>query len=141
VRALGRRLREPLDSEERGKLLETLVFNELRAQIAYSGCGGELSYWRTPSGSEVDFVWTRGAQAIGIEVKSAKRWRGADGRVLRDLHEGGTVQRCFAVYAGAHALEDGPIRVLPFTDFARELSEGRVLAGGAPMRPRKRGGA
>lgn len=32
VRALSRRLREPLDSAERGALLETLVFHELRAQ-------------------------------------------------------------------------------------------------------------
>ena len=68
VRALSRRLREPLEAAERGTLLETLVFHELRAQIAYSGCGGELSYYRTASGSEVDFVWTRGRHAIGIET-------------------------------------------------------------------------
>jgi predicted AAA+ superfamily ATPase len=134
ARALGRRLREPLDSEERGKLLETLVFNELRAQIAYSGCGGELSYWRTPSGSEVDFVWTRGGRAVGIEVKAATRWRSADGRVLKELHEGGTLQRCFAIYGGSQALEDGPIRVLPFASFARELTEGRVLAASSARR-------
>lgn len=48
VRALARRLREPLEAAERGVLLETLVFQELRAQMAYSGCGGELSYYRTP---------------------------------------------------------------------------------------------
>ena len=40
-------------------LLETLGFHELRARIAYSGCGGDMAYYRTPSGSEVDFIWTR----------------------------------------------------------------------------------
>jgi len=127
VRALGRRLREPLESEERGRLLETLVFHELRAQIAYAGIGGELSYWRTPSGSEVDFVWTRASHAVGIEVKSSARWRTEDGRALKDLHASSAVQRCVAVYGGDHALKDGPITVLPFAEFVRELSAGRVL--------------
>lgn len=127
VRALGRRSREPLDSDERGKLLETLVFNELRAEISYSSCGGELSYWRTPSGSEIDFVWTRAKHAVGIEVKASTRWRSEDGRVLKELHAGGTLQSCYAVYGGAEPLRDGPIHVLPFASFTRELAAGRVL--------------
>jgi hypothetical protein len=83
-------------------------------------------------------VWARGGRAVAIEVKSAARWRAADGKVLKGLHEGGTLQRCFAVYGGSQALEDGPIRVLPFADFARELSEGRVLAAAGKARPQKR---
>jgi uncharacterized protein len=136
VRALGQRLREPLDSDERGKLFETMVFSELRAQIAYSGCGGELSYWRTPSGSEVDFIWRRGGRAVGIEVKSSVRWRAGDGKVLKELHDSGTLQRCFAVYGGAQPMNDGPISVLSFSDFTRELTAGRVLTASAPKRPR-----
>jgi uncharacterized protein len=128
VRALGRRLREPIDAEERGRLLETLVFNELRAQIAYAGVGGELSYWRTPSGSEVDFVWTRANHATGIEVKSSTRWRASDGRVLKDLSKAGTLQRCVAVYGGDKTLKDGPILVLPFDVLAQRLVAGRILS-------------
>ena len=129
VRALSRRLREPLDGAERGALLETLVFHELRAQIAYSGCGGELSYYRTPSGTEVDFVWRRGALAVGIEVKASPRWRPEHGRGLAELHRTGVVTRCCGVYLGDIALQDGPIRVLPLRAFLGELSGGRVLAG------------
>lgn len=62
-RALSRRLRESLDGAERGHLLETLVFHELRAHMSYSNCGGTLSYYRTPSGTEVDFIWSRGKHA------------------------------------------------------------------------------
>jgi len=129
VRALSRRLREPLEGAERGALLETLVFHELRAQIAYSGCGGELSYYRTPSGTEVDFVWHRGALAVGIEVKASPRWRPEHGRGLAELHRAGVVNGCCGVYLGDIALQDGPIRVLPLRAFLGELSGGRVLAG------------
>lgn len=132
VRALARRLREPLEAAERGALLETLVFHELRAQLAYSGCGGDLSYYRTPSGSEVDFVWTRGKVAVGIEVKASERWRPEHGRALADLHRAGVIGRCFGVYLGDQPLQAGPLRVLPLHGFLRELAGGRVLA---PPRP------
>jgi len=128
VRALSGRLREPLEAAERGALLETLVFHELRAQIAYSGCGGELSYYRTTSGSEVDFVWTRGRHAVGIEVKASARWRPEYGRPLADLHRAGVASGCYGVYLGDRPLRDGPIRVLPLHAFLRELARGRVLA-------------
>ena len=127
VRALSRRLREPLDAAERGTLLETLIFHELRAQIAYSDCGGELSYYRTPSGTEIDFVWVRGGTAIGIEVKASARWRTEYGRALTELHGSGTVTACFGVYLGAVPLQDGPIRILPLSAFLRELTAGHIL--------------
>lgn len=132
VRALARRLREPLEGAERGALLETLVFHELRAQIACSGCGGELSYYRTPSGSEVDFVWRRGARTVGIEVKAAARWRPEYAAALRELHRHSAIGRCYGVYLGDVALQDGPVRVLPLFAFLDELARGRVLA--APRR-------
>ena len=128
VRALTRRLREPLEAAERGTLLETLVFHELRAQIAYAGCGGELSYYRTPSGTQVDFVWRRGKLAVGIEVKASPRWRSGDGGALAGLHGAGVVSDCFGVYLGDTPLQDGPIRILPLQAFLAELSRGRVLA-------------
>jgi predicted AAA+ superfamily ATPase len=128
VRALSRRLREPLEGPERGALLETLVLHELRAQIAYAGCGGELSYYRTPSGTEVDFVWRRGRLAVGIEVKASPRWRPEYGRALAELHRAGVVTGCCGVYLGDAPLRDGPVRVLPLRSFLAELSAGRVLA-------------
>lgn len=61
---------------ERGFLLETWMLHELRATIAYEGLGGELRHWRTPSESEVDFIWTRAKRAVGIEVKAARNGAG-----------------------------------------------------------------
>jgi len=127
ARALAGRAREPLESAERGPLLETLVFHELRAQVAYAGLGGRLTYYRTPSGAEVDFVWSRGRRAVGIEVKASARWRPEFGRTLAELHGSAFLSDCFGVYLGDRPLQAGPIRVLPVDAFARELAKGRVL--------------
>lgn len=127
ARALAGRLREPLEREERGFLLETWVLHELRAAQAIQNVGGDLCYWRTPSGSEVDFVWTRAARAVGIEVKASATWRREFGGPLKALVADGIVRAGFGVYTGTAELKDGPLRVLPLKTFLRELSAGRVL--------------
>jgi predicted AAA+ superfamily ATPase len=127
VRALARRLREPIENAERGALLETLVLHELRAHIAYCGCGGELSYYRTPSGTEIDFIWTRGQHRIGIEVKAGARWRAEFSQPLHDLRGSGTLTACFGVYLGETAQQDRSVHVLPLYAFLRKLNDGHVL--------------
>ena len=127
VRALGGRLHDPLGAAERGPLLETWVLHELRAWLNRSGAGGSLAYWRTPSGSEADFVWTRGRTAVGIEVKCATRWRRGDGAALAQLRAGGVVRRAFGVYLGSTALRDGDVEVLPLAAFLARLGAGEAL--------------
>jgi predicted AAA+ superfamily ATPase len=127
VRALRRRLHEGIADEERGGLLETYVLHELRAWLDRSGAGGELAYWRTPSGSEVDFVWTRGPRAVGIEVKAAKTWRREDGAALAELAASRRITRAFGVYRGDQALKIGALHVLPVERFLAELAAGEVL--------------
>jgi predicted AAA+ superfamily ATPase len=130
VRALLGKLRDPLESAERGHLLETLVLHELRAWMSIGNTGGTLSYWRTPSGSEADFVWTRGASSVGIEVKSAKQWKGEHGRVLHEMLEEKVVQKAFGVYLGREALKKGKLEILPLEGFLRRLEAGKVLSTG-----------
>jgi predicted AAA+ superfamily ATPase len=127
VRALSGRLRDPLADEERGRLLETCVLHELRAAIDRTGIGGELAYWRTPSGSEVDFVWTRGAKRVGVEVKAGTKWRREDGAALAELARAGVIRRAFGVYRGDRALQVGRLLVLPAEEFLRRLTAGDVL--------------
>jgi predicted AAA+ superfamily ATPase len=128
ARGLAGRLREPPSDTERGPLLETLVLHELRAAIAYQNLGGNLSYWRTPSGTEVDFVWERGDKRIGIEVKASKRWRSEYGSALADLKKEGRITAAFGVYAGSERQRERELTVLPFAEFTRELTAGKVLA-------------
>ncbi|MBL8898626.1 MAG: DUF4143 domain-containing protein [Planctomycetes bacterium] len=90
--------------------------------------GGELSYWRTPSGNEVDFLWTRGARAIGIEVKASPRWHPEHGAGLKALVEEKVVKQGFGVYLGDLELRDGPLRVLPLRRFLALVAEGEIFA-------------
>ncbi len=130
VRALAGRLREPLDAAERGFLLETWILHELRTAMATQDTGGQLHYWRTPSGSEVDFVWTRAAHAVGIEVKAATTWRNEYGTSLKSLIAQRSLQAAYGIYLGDTELKDGPIRVLPMRRFLKELASGNILTPG-----------
>ena len=130
VRALAGRLREPLDGAERGFLLETWILHELRAAMATQDTGGQLHYWRTPSGSEVDFVWTRGPHAVGLEVKAATTWRHEYGASLKALIAQGSLQAGYGTYLGTAELKDGPLRVFPLKRFLKELTSGQVLVAG-----------
>lgn len=130
ARALGLagRAREPLDGIERGFLLETWVLHELRAAMSVHNTGGQLHYWRTPHGSEVDFIWTRAQRAVGIEVKASERWRSEFGTPLKGLVAEGIVQTGFGVYAGQVELQDGPLRVLPLSRFLEASSGGALFS-------------
>lgn len=127
ARALTGRIRDPLTDLEVGKLLETFVLHELRAAMEYQDCGGEISYWRSSGGLEVDFVWTRGDRSVAIEVKAAGRWYDRDARALKELASSGRVSRAFGVYRGRHALEHGGVRVLPCLQFLERLHAGDIL--------------
>lgn len=128
VRALGGRAREPLEASERGFLLETWVLHELRAAMAFQNSGGQLHFWRTSHGTEVDFIWTRADRAVGIEVKASTRWRPEFGGPLKGLIEEGVVQAGFGVYTGSVELRDGPLRILPLQHFLRSVTAGELFA-------------
>lgn len=134
VRALAGRLREPLDAAKRGFQLETWILHELRAAMASQDTGGHLHYWRTPSGREVDFVWTRGPHTVGFEVKAATTWRNEFGASLKALIALGRLQAGYGTYLGAAELEDGPLRVFPLKRFLKELVSGHVLVA-SPRKP------
>lgn len=128
ARVLSGRVRERLEATERGPLLETLVCHELRAHMNVANTGGEISYWRTPSRSEVDFVWSRGKRRVGIEVKATARWRKDDATHLKGLIESKVIQAGFGVYLGATVLKDGPVTVLPLKSFMKRLGEGAIIS-------------
>jgi predicted AAA+ superfamily ATPase len=121
ARAAAGRLRAPLHDSERGPLLETWMLHELRAHLAFTNIGGDLSYYRTPSGVEVDFIWTGPKHSVGIEVKSSEVWRRGFGSALRELHDRKVIRRAVGVYEGEHAQKDGPVEILPVREFFQRL--------------------
>jgi len=127
ARALTGRIRDPLSDLEVGKLLETFILHEMRAAMWYQNKGGELSYWRSSGGLEVDFVWTRGDRSVAVEVKSSARWEKSHGRALAELLASGAAGRCYGVYRGKQALRFGKLLVLPVPRFLEMLHDGEVL--------------
>ena len=131
MRAISDQLRDPIDSVERGFLLETLILNELRAYISYANIGGRLSYWST-SGKlheerEIDFIWSRSTRNIGFEVKSAKRWRSNFGKYLKEFSSKKMLQETYGIYLGDEILKDGVVTVLPVKEFMKRLFAGDII--------------
>lgn len=123
ARAAAGRIRFPLHELEQGPLLETWILHELRAHLACHNLGGELSYYRTGAGLEVDFVWQGPTVRVGIEVKASPRWRPEHGAALKELLARDAIQRAVAVYTGSLPQQDGPVRVLPVQEFCASLGE------------------
>lgn len=121
VRAILNQLQESPDKAERGTLFETLVFNELKAFNRYKKIGGEFYFWGLHGGAEVDFIYSRGKKAVGIEVKSSSVWKSDHGKSLKLLREAKKIQHAYAVYLGPTVLKDGPITVYPFLEFIKAL--------------------
>ncbi len=113
----------PLDSphETGGLSLEGLVAQHLRAWIAYSKADLQLSYWRTRSGNEVDFIVYGSDTFAAIEVKSSKSVFSQDLRSLRAFLEDYPQARAFFLYRGQERLKMGSILCLPCDEFLRQL--------------------
>lgn len=102
--------------------------HELRAHMAIAGTGGEIAYWGTPSGGEIDFIWRRAKRAVGIEVKASNRYRSEETATLREFLQRELLGSAYVVYDGRDVLQDGGITVLPVAEFMRRLAGGDVIA-------------
>jgi predicted AAA+ superfamily ATPase len=127
IRAIAGTVRDPLQSEERGFLLESYLLHEIRAYQNIADCGGKLSYWGTPSLAEIDFIWTRGPHTVGIEVKAATTWRSDSGNALKSLVQEGKIAKAFGVFLGPQALVDGTVEVYPLKEFLTRLYQGSII--------------
>ena len=108
----------PLDSPEEidGAALETLVYHELRAAIAYRSLKLELFFWRTVAGAEVDFVAYGGDGLFAIEVKRSRTVRSGDLRGLRQFKSDYPMARCMLLFGGDRREYRDGIDLLPVAD-------------------------
>jgi predicted AAA+ superfamily ATPase len=136
ARAAAGMLRDPLDSVWRGFALETLVFHELRTFNHVSEKERPIAFYRTPAGSEIDFVieTRRRTQlapprVVCVEVKAASRWKREWEEPMRSLarSEGISVGRMLGVYLGKESLTFDAVTVLPLEEFLRRLHAGSIF--------------
>ena len=115
--------RGPLDApaEIAGQALEGLVAQHLRAWAAYSTDGARLFYWRTPGGTEVDFVLYGASGLHAIEVKNARRIGPGDLRPMRAFCADYPEAKAALLYRGAVRERIDGIWVLPVAGFLRRL--------------------
>jgi predicted AAA+ superfamily ATPase len=113
----------PLDSpaEIDGAALETLVYQHLRAWAAYNDKNTALYFWRTRSGSEVDFVIYGEEHFWALEVKNTSKVRPKDLRSLKTFSKDYPEATPLFLYRGDERLRIGDIRCIPVDDFLRQL--------------------
>jgi predicted AAA+ superfamily ATPase len=119
----------PLDRPEEieGAALEGLVAQHLRAWASYRTAGEELSFWRTPGGTEVDFVVYGPRTFFALEVKNAGRVRPEDLRGLRAFRTDYPEARLVLLHRGTDRLDIDGIHAIPCETFLRALDPAREM--------------
>jgi predicted AAA+ superfamily ATPase len=113
--------RQPkIGSQEFGKAFEHYILMELKAYQAYRNPDMPITFWRTSTGREVDFIW--GDKRLAIEIKGSSRIHEGDIGGLQALLEDGPVKKCCIV-----CLERQPrqltknIEAIPWQMFIEQL--------------------
>ena len=107
-------------SREFGKAFEQYILMELKAYQAYRNPDMPITFWRTSTGREVDFIL--GDRNLAVEIKGSSRVHEGDTRALQALLEDGPVGNACIV-----SLEKEPrvltknIEALPWRIFLEKL--------------------
>jgi predicted AAA+ superfamily ATPase len=105
---------------EYGEAFETYVAHELRAYRDYND-GDELSFWRSASGYEVDFLI---GDHTAVEVKAKQTVGPPDLKALVALSEEQKLKRYICVSLEPRRRTNGSIQILPYGEFLDALWEG-----------------
>ena len=120
-RFLQNRLKIKPGSPEFGEMFETFIFHEVKTYSDYSNLG-EVSYWRSTSGFEVDFILGNTA----IEVKASKTIAKNDLKGLMALSEEEKLKNYILVSLEDKERTIGKIKILPWKKFLENLWEGEI---------------
>jgi uncharacterized protein len=118
---------QPMPQDWKGILLEHWIHHELITYMNYAQTKGSLGFWRTPSGSEIDFFWWYGKIFVGIEVKSSKKFRPEFLKGIKAFSKEKKLHSSWLVYLGSEELKVGHTRVLPVKSFLQLLHQGKVI--------------
>jgi len=102
---------------EFGEAFETYLMHELVSNRDYTS-GGPLSFWRSTSGFEVDFII---GDHTAVEVKAKENVSPQDIRSLRALAEEKRLKRYLCVCLEPRPRKIGQVAVLPYRTFLKAL--------------------
>ncbi len=120
----------PLDSPQEidGIALENLILQNIIAWNAYNGNGNRIYFWRTKSGTEVDFIVYGRDTLTAIEVKNSDSIRSQDLRPLRSFLDDYPVAECLFLYRGSEKLKIDGIKCIPCEDFLSKLVPWKTIS-------------
>ncbi len=121
TRTLQERRSYAPNTAEYGEAFESLLYHELRCYSDYVS-QERISYWRTTTDIEVDFVL---GDRLAIEAKASKNLTDGDLKGLRAIDSEASFKARIVVCQEPHERrsEDG-ILILPFENFVRQLWAG-----------------
>ena len=105
---------------EFGEAFETYLMHELKSYSDYIS-GEQLSYWRSTSGFEVDFII---GDHTALEVKAKKNLSPNDIKSLCMLAEEGKLKRYICVSMEPRRRKVGEVDILPYKEFLDLLWDG-----------------
>lgn len=111
-------------SEAFGKAFEHFMFQELKAHAHYSGLNYPISYWRTTSQYEVDFVL---GHNVAVEIKSTEEINSKHLRGLNAFGEEYPGMKRFLVSRDPTPKKYEGVRAVPWTQFLEELWSGAII--------------
>jgi predicted AAA+ superfamily ATPase len=112
-------------SDAYGRVLEHLIFLELRAFLDYRRLDEPLTYWRSRSQFEVDFVV---GDTIGVEVKAKSRVSPRDYKGLHALNEEVPLKRKIVICGEKmNRRTDDGMEIMPAAVFLKDLWAGNIL--------------
>lgn len=112
-------------SDSFGHAFEHFICNELIAHRHYSGLDYQLSYWRTASQYEVDFIL--GNHEVAIEVKSTQHASSRHFKGLKAFSEEYKVKRLIVVSNDKYYRMDNNIEIFPWAEFLNQLWAGEII--------------
>ena len=119
----------PLDRRDAidGAALEGLIYQHLRGWVDYSSETHNLYFWRTGSGTEVDFVLYGSSQFCALEVKNAGRVTRRDVRSLKTFRSDYPESRVALLYRGRERIMVDDVLCIPCEEFLRELKPDNAI--------------
>jgi len=112
--------RQPKEgTPEFGKSFEHFILMELRAYRAYRNPEIDISYWRTSTGYEVDFILAD--KVVALEIKSGRMVFNIDLKSLKALREDGKVKHLLVVSQEKYPRELDGVKILPWQIFLEML--------------------
>jgi predicted AAA+ superfamily ATPase len=125
VNSLLKRNKIEFGTETFGKAFEHFIYQEIYAHSHYSGLEFPVSYWRTSSGFEVDFVL--GDHQVAIEVKSINNVNPRHLKGLRAFAEEYAVEKQIVVSNDPYPRLVDNILILPWKVFLQRLWNGEII--------------